>query len=118
MPGNGEIIERAINDFQKIQEHMENAKSENAVKTYEHLKKDYFHRNSFFVNSKFSSPLPLIFKEPFLCSKISKNSIALATVKAMGRLVKLIRFLTFFCFIIRDELQGSRHLQYHTAKLI
>ena len=44
MPGNGEIIERAINDFQKIQEHMENAKSENAVKTYEHLKKDYLGR--------------------------------------------------------------------------
>lgn len=41
MPSNGEIIERAINYFQKIQEHMENAKSENAVKTYEHLKKDY-----------------------------------------------------------------------------
>lgn len=41
MPSNGEIIERAINDFQKIQVHMENAKSENAAKTYECLKKDY-----------------------------------------------------------------------------
>lgn len=41
MPSNGEIIERAINAFQKIQDHMENAKSENAVKTYECLKKDY-----------------------------------------------------------------------------
>lgn len=41
MPSNGEIIERAINDFQKVQDHMANAKSENAVKTYECLKKDY-----------------------------------------------------------------------------
>lgn len=41
MPNGAEIIERAINDFQKVQDHMENAKSENAVKTYECLKKDY-----------------------------------------------------------------------------
>ena len=41
MPSNGEIIERAIHDFQKVQDHMKNAKSENAVKTYENLKKDY-----------------------------------------------------------------------------
>ena len=41
MPSNGEIIERAINDFQKVQDRMETAKSENAVKTYELLKKDY-----------------------------------------------------------------------------
>ena len=41
MPNGAEIIERAINDFQKVQDHMETAKSENAVKTYECLKKDY-----------------------------------------------------------------------------
>lgn len=41
MPNGAEIIERAINDFQKVQDHMENAKSENALKTYEGLRKDY-----------------------------------------------------------------------------
>lgn len=41
MPNGAEIIERAINDFQKVQAHMEVAKSENAVKTYSNLKKDY-----------------------------------------------------------------------------
>lgn len=41
MPNNGDIIERAINDFQKVQAHMKNAKEENATKTYEGLKKDY-----------------------------------------------------------------------------
>ena len=41
MPNNGEIIERSINDFQKVQAHMKIAKEENAVKTYESLKKDY-----------------------------------------------------------------------------
>lgn len=41
MPNSAEVIERAINDFQKVQDHMENAKSENAVKTYEGLRKDY-----------------------------------------------------------------------------
>lgn len=41
MPNGAEIIERAINDFQKVQDHMEVAKSENAVKTYASLKKDY-----------------------------------------------------------------------------
>lgn len=41
MPNGAEIIERAINDFQKVQDHMKNAKSENATKTYECLKKDY-----------------------------------------------------------------------------
>ena len=29
MPGNGEIIERAINDFQKVQAHMMIARKEN-----------------------------------------------------------------------------------------
>lgn len=41
MPSNGEVIERAINDFQRIQTHMKNAKKENAVETYEGLKDDY-----------------------------------------------------------------------------
>ena len=41
MPNNGEIIERSINDFQKVQAHMKIAKEEDAVKTYESLKKDY-----------------------------------------------------------------------------
>lgn len=41
MPSNGEIIERAINDFQKVQAHMMNAKRENATETYEGLKNDY-----------------------------------------------------------------------------
>ncbi len=41
MPGNGEIIERNINEFQKIQAHMMIAKEENAIKTYASLKKDY-----------------------------------------------------------------------------
>ena len=41
MPNNGEIIERSINDFQKVQAHMKIAKEENEVKTYESLKKDY-----------------------------------------------------------------------------
>lgn len=41
MPITGEIIERNINEFQKVQAHMIIAKEENAVKTYESLKKDY-----------------------------------------------------------------------------
>ena len=41
MPSNGEIIERSINDFQKVQSHMLIAKEENATKTYESLKNDY-----------------------------------------------------------------------------
>ena len=41
MPSNGEIIERNINDFQKIQSHMMIARKENATETYESLKKDY-----------------------------------------------------------------------------
>ena len=41
MPGNGEIIERTVHDFQKVQAHMKNAKKENATETYEGLKKDY-----------------------------------------------------------------------------
>ena len=30
MPNDGEVIERSINDFQKVQAHMKNAKKENA----------------------------------------------------------------------------------------
>lgn len=41
MPNNAEIIERTINEFQKIQAHMKNAKKENATETYEGLKNDY-----------------------------------------------------------------------------
>lgn len=41
MPGNGEIIERNINDFQKVQAHMLIARKENATETYASLKKDY-----------------------------------------------------------------------------
>ena len=41
MPNTGEIIERAVNDFQRVQQHMKDAKEENAQKTYEGLKADY-----------------------------------------------------------------------------
>jgi len=41
MPTGAEIIRDALNDFQKVQTHMLNAKSENANKTYEGLKDDY-----------------------------------------------------------------------------
>ena len=41
MPSNGEIIERSINDFQKVQKRMLLAREENAVRTYEDLKEDY-----------------------------------------------------------------------------
>lgn len=41
MPDSAEIIERSINDFQKVQAHMLIAKEENATKTYASLKKDY-----------------------------------------------------------------------------
>ena len=41
MPNGAEIIERAINDFQKIQRRMLLAKEENAIKTYNDLKDDY-----------------------------------------------------------------------------
>lgn len=41
MPSNGEVIERTVLDFQKVQNHMKNAKKENAVETYEGLKNDY-----------------------------------------------------------------------------
>lgn len=41
MSGNGEIIERSVNDFLKVQKRMLLAKEENAMKTYEDLKDDY-----------------------------------------------------------------------------
>jgi hypothetical protein len=41
MPGNGEVIKDVVEQFQKIQAHMKNAKKENATETYEGLKKDY-----------------------------------------------------------------------------
>ncbi|MCI9142539.1 MAG: hypothetical protein HFH87_07955 [Lachnospiraceae bacterium] len=41
MPGGAEIIRDTVNEFQKIQAHMKNAREENAPKTYEGLKKDY-----------------------------------------------------------------------------
>ncbi|MCM1541587.1 MAG: hypothetical protein NC121_10020 [Blautia sp.] len=40
-PDNGEIIERAINDFTKVQRRMLLAKKENAAETYADLKDDY-----------------------------------------------------------------------------
>lgn len=41
MLGNDEIIERSINDFQKVQAHMMIARKENATETYASLKRDY-----------------------------------------------------------------------------
>lgn len=41
MPSNGEIIKDVVEQFQKVQAHMKNAKEEHAAKTYEGLKKDY-----------------------------------------------------------------------------
>ena len=41
MTDSAEIIERAVNDFQKIQRHMKIAKKENVTETYESLKEDY-----------------------------------------------------------------------------
>lgn len=41
MPSNGEIIKDVVDQFQKVQSHMKNAKRENAKETYEGLKKDY-----------------------------------------------------------------------------
>ena len=41
MPSNGESVKDVVDQFQKIQAHMKNAKKENAVETYEGLKDDY-----------------------------------------------------------------------------
>lgn len=41
MPNNLEIAKAAIEDFKKIQRYMLVAKEENAIKTYEELKREY-----------------------------------------------------------------------------
>lgn len=41
MPNGAEIIERSVNDFQRVQQHMKTAKKENAMETYAGLKADY-----------------------------------------------------------------------------
>ncbi len=41
MSQNAEIAKDAVEQFQKVQHHMRIAKDENAVKTYESLKRDY-----------------------------------------------------------------------------
>lgn len=38
---NGEIIQRGLEDFKNVQQHMLLAKEENATKTYASLKRDY-----------------------------------------------------------------------------
>ena len=44
---NLEIIQKAMDDFVKIQRHMLVAKEENATKTYESLKEEYLYLKSF-----------------------------------------------------------------------
>lgn len=41
MPSNGGIVKDVVDQFQKVQAHMKNAKEENANKTYDGLKNDY-----------------------------------------------------------------------------
>lgn len=41
MPNTIEIAKDVVDQFQKVQRHMEHAKEENAMKTYEGLKQDY-----------------------------------------------------------------------------
>lgn len=41
MSGNDKIVKDVVDQFQKIQAHMKNAKEENATKTYDGLKNDY-----------------------------------------------------------------------------
>ena len=41
MPDNGEVVKDVVDQFQKVQAHMKNAKEESATKTYEGLKNDY-----------------------------------------------------------------------------
>ena len=43
---NLEIIQKAMDDFVKIQRHMLIAKEENAIKTYESLKEEYLYLKS------------------------------------------------------------------------
>ncbi len=44
---NLEIIQKAMEDFQKVQYHMLRAKKENAMETYGGLKKDYLYLKVF-----------------------------------------------------------------------
>ena len=44
---NLEIIQKAMEDFKKIQEYMLLAKEENSPKTYDKLKKEYLYLKSF-----------------------------------------------------------------------
>lgn len=41
MPNTLEVAKEAIEQFQKVQKHMQIAKKENATETYESLKEDY-----------------------------------------------------------------------------
>lgn len=41
MPGNGEIIQRSIEDFREVQRYMLLARKENATETYNELKDKY-----------------------------------------------------------------------------
>lgn len=41
MPNSAEIVKDVVEQFQKVQGHMKNAKKENATETYEGLKNDY-----------------------------------------------------------------------------
>ena len=41
MADSGKMIKETVEQFQKVQAHMINAREENAIKTYEGLKKDY-----------------------------------------------------------------------------
>lgn len=41
MPNTIETAKDVVDQFQKVQRHMEHAKEENATKTYEGLKQDY-----------------------------------------------------------------------------
>ena len=43
MPSNGEIIKDVVEQFQKVQSHMKNARKENAAETYEGLKRIICH---------------------------------------------------------------------------
>lgn len=44
---NLEIMQKAMEDFVKVQRHMVTAKEENATKTYEGLKEEYLYLKSF-----------------------------------------------------------------------
>lgn len=41
MPNSAGIVKDVVEQFQKVQGHMKNAKKENATETYEGLKNDY-----------------------------------------------------------------------------